>query len=52
MDRFLAHERALLEATVATSHHTIREALRLDPMVPAGQVEALTRELLRSSADS
>jgi 6-phospho-beta-glucosidase len=47
MGLFCAHEHSLLEAATTTSPDTIRKALRLDPLVPPGHVEALTRELLR-----
>jgi 6-phospho-beta-glucosidase len=50
MARFLTHEHALLEATVAISSHTIANALRLDPLVHPEHIVPLTRELLRSTA--
>jgi 6-phospho-beta-glucosidase len=46
--RFLAHERAMLEATITTSPLTIANALELDPLVRPEQVAMLTRELLRT----
>jgi 6-phospho-beta-glucosidase len=50
--RFLAHERAVLAATLESSPRAIAGALRLDPLVGAEHVDALTRELIESVENS
>lgn len=50
LDRFTAHEKAVLTATQSPSTRAIRDALALDPMVPDSQVTPLTLELERELA--
>jgi len=51
LDRWAAHERALLEAVASPSLERIEEALALDPVVPNSQVREIGRAILAEHAD-
>jgi 6-phospho-beta-glucosidase len=50
MNRFVGHERAALAAVLDPSDSRIREAVRLDPLIPGEKVCAVTQDLSRMAA--
>jgi len=52
IDRFVAHERAVMDAVQSATLRAVRAALVLDPLVPAGHVDALARSMMSLEAYS